>query len=211
METYNITKIIADIEEKVRIFAQDHSDETFYAFALDAGMLCLSSEEGFTTHIQKCIDRWYESHSQMMTRADLEERMIEHLKQQFEKTPKEMLKYHGNASTADEYIDHYVEEINEDSRDSLEDGCLYEDKEKVTSLRYSTGDWPYQGFADLKTRDLEISNETHYNLNDEEQNCTEYSELIIHILSVIERNKESVFASLKRSDDFQVLQAKHDY
>ena len=44
---FNPAPTLAFIIEKIRAFAREHTEETFYAFALDSGLLCFSSEEGF--------------------------------------------------------------------------------------------------------------------------------------------------------------------
>jgi hypothetical protein len=50
---FNIAKMTASAIEAINRFSVDHKDETFYAFAIDADMLCLNSEEKFSTTLLK--------------------------------------------------------------------------------------------------------------------------------------------------------------
>ena len=44
---FNIDKLFVNSHSKIEHFAQKHSDEIFYAFAIDASMLCFNSIEQF--------------------------------------------------------------------------------------------------------------------------------------------------------------------
>ncbi len=135
-------------------FSKRHQNETFYAFAIDAPLLCFNSVESF------------------------------------EKTL---------ASYKMKYPEYY---------DSEED---------IQSLKFNTGDWEYQGFADLRDCtgfDDELYS-LHYNLglDSREPNpglsTTEYA---LAVQALIERLQEAgAFNELNKTGDFRVCRPEHNY
>ncbi len=210
MAKYDIKKVFADAVKQIHEFAAKHKEETFYAFAIDAGMLCLSSEEGFQKVVKEYRDRWQASNEKVMTREDLEEHEIEMYKMIFDSRPPSIVA-RSKVANLDEYIEQQIQRKNESRREALEEGNPYDKEEKAIELRYNTGDWPYQGFGDLNYQGSEAVYEEHYDMTDEEQENSEYSQFIKNLLNVFERNKDKVFAPLNCTADFKVINAKHDY
>lgn len=208
MTVYDIRQALASVVKQIREFARNHQEEHFYAFAIDAGMLCLSSEEGFDKVIKMYHENWHKSHKDIRSREDLTEDEIEGIKEEYESMPEELLKS-MKVYSKEEYIDFYLKMENEVIQDALEEGSPYEKEEKIASLRFNTGDWPYQGFGKLDFEDSDIIYEEHYEITDKEQQNSEYSLLIKNLLNVINRNKDKVFASLNCTKDFEVLTSEH--
>ncbi len=50
---FDIDRLFTIVRAAIREFAASHSDETFYAFAIDADMLCLNSEEDFAKSLAR--------------------------------------------------------------------------------------------------------------------------------------------------------------
>lgn len=133
-------------------FSKRHQNETFYAFAIDAPLLCFNSIE--------C----------------------------FEKT---LASYQSR---------------NSKYRDS---------QEEISSLKLNTGDWDYQGFADLRDSggfDDELYS-LHYDLwldsadPDLELLETEYA---VAMQTLIERLQSAgAFNQLRKTDDFRVFRPEH--
>ncbi|EMY77982.1 PF14136 domain protein [Leptospira weilii serovar Ranarum str. ICFT] len=97
----------------------------------------------------------------------------------------------------------------------------YDTKEKIDEMKYNTGDWKYQGFADFG--DLSIQDEEgfyqgpfdddlyegHYDADDETQKTTAYAIAMNEILEIL-KQKDS-FRSLKKTDDFKIIRVEHNY
>ncbi|MDY8136052.1 DUF4303 domain-containing protein [Aquimarina sp. 2201CG5-10] len=208
MIKYNIEKTLANITKQIEEFAKSHKEENFYAFAVDAGMLCLSSEEGFNRIINTYSRDWQASHEKIILRKDLTKDEIEIIEEEFKSMPQNLLKIQ-NTSNLEEYINYYLKIENKVNQDALEKGNPYKKEEKITSLRYNPGDWPYQGFEKLNFEELDATYEEHYELNEKEQNNSEYSQFIKNLLNEIDQNSDKIFAPLNCTKDFKVLNAKH--
>lgn len=50
---FDIDQLFTVVETAIRDFAAEHSGETFYAFAIDADMLCVNSNEAFAASLAK--------------------------------------------------------------------------------------------------------------------------------------------------------------
>ena len=50
---FDIDQLFTIVQAAIREFAASHPDKTFYAFAIDADMLCLNSEENFAESLVK--------------------------------------------------------------------------------------------------------------------------------------------------------------
>ncbi len=210
MAEYDIKKVFMNAIKQIKEFSKNHQGEHFYAFAIDAGMLCLSSEEGFNRIIETYSENWQKSHEKIRSREDLDENEFEIIEEEYKSMPERLLKKR-KINNLREYIDYYLEIENEVNQNALEKGNPYKNEEKVISLRYNTGDWPYQGFGKLDLEDLDSVYEEHYIITEEEQQNSEYSQLVKNLLNIFNRNKDNVFTSLKCTKDFEVLNAEHKY
>ena len=145
---FDIDKLIDFAQTEIEKFAEEHKDETFYAFSIDADMLCLNSEEKF----QKTLVYYQEKYPE-----------------------------------------------------------FYNSAEEIEELKYNTGDWDYQGFANLTNEygfDRKAYDE-HYYLGDEEQKTSEYGLAMDKLINaLIEHN---AFGKLKKTDDFIANRVEHDY
>jgi len=57
-EAFDHDKMLAAAIDGIKAFAREHQDETFYAFATDANMLCLNSEESFAETVKVYQSRY---------------------------------------------------------------------------------------------------------------------------------------------------------
>jgi hypothetical protein len=66
--SFNIEKMVDFAEREIARFAPQHANETFYAFAIDASLLCLNSVEAFEASLKEYKARYpkyYETDSQI--------------------------------------------------------------------------------------------------------------------------------------------------
>ena len=94
-------------------------------------------------------------------------------------------------------------------------GCEYHTEEGIRILRDNTGDWAYQGFANLDDGngfDSQLYNEHYYEAMDSEDGHAPTTTYAIATSSLIERLKHSdVFRGLKLANDFAVFWVEHSY
>lgn len=157
MDDFDIDKMFIESKKAIKNFAKEHSGETFYAFSIDADMLCLNSEEEF----------------------------------------KKTLKY---------YQKKYPKS--------------YNTNEDIDRLKYSIGDWKYQGFFSfLDGFDHNLYSE-HYNIPFDNKNLddkeleklfqnTPYHKAMSELLEKLVENR--AFDSLKKTSDFKVFLTEHEY
>ena len=137
---------------KIKEFSADHQDETFYAFAIDASLLCLNSLEKHRESVADYRARWPDK---------------------------------------------------------------YSDPELIADLRRNTGDWEYQGFAEL-TDDVGFDN-VLYNLHyDEAMDAdgfhapwTEYARAMNELVE--ELSSRNAFDGLNTTMDFKPCWVEHNY
>lgn len=60
---FDIEKMFIDSKKAIEDFAKEHSSETFYAFSIDASLLCLNSVEGFEGTLTAYQNKYPESYS----------------------------------------------------------------------------------------------------------------------------------------------------
>jgi hypothetical protein len=145
---FNIVKLADYAQIEIEKFAVLHKEETFYAFSIDADMLCLNSEEKFHEILQS-------------------------------------------------YQQKYPNE--------------YNSAELIERLKYNTGDWKYQGFAEMTEENGFDSDayDEHYGMSDEEQKTSEYGLAMNELIKVLLERK--AFDSLKKTDNFIANRVEHDY
>ena len=96
--------------------------------------------------------------------------------------------------------------------------CKYRDKwggyatmDEIEGLKNNTGDWNYQGFAELSDNDGFDMNSylEHYHADDDEQINSVYAKTMDNI---IEHLKQSdIFNSLNVTADFYICRVEHNY
>lgn len=87
----------------------------------------------------------------------------------------------------------------------------YQTEEDILGLKLNTGDWAYQGFAELGENEGfdQQAYEDHYYAEDEEQKTTAYGLAMDRLVAaLVERD---AFACLKRSPDFFANRVEHAY
>ncbi|MGK7925601.1 MAG: hypothetical protein AB4290_10205 [Spirulina sp.] len=149
--TFDLDKLFEYCKKAIEDFSQNHQEETFYGFAIDANLLCFNSLEQLTKTLNECRSQWEKRHK-------------------------------------------YIEKW-----------------EDLTELKDNTGDWCYQGFAEMDDEvgfDLNAYNE-HYNLNDEEQKNSEYGLAMDRLVEMLKCS--DVFENLKTTEDFYAIRIEHNY
>ena len=68
---FDLDKLYQAVKNAVAAFAADHDDETFNAFAIDADMLCLNSEQVVTSTLAEYQTRWPDCYSDPAEIEDL--------------------------------------------------------------------------------------------------------------------------------------------
>jgi len=82
---------------------------------------------------------------------------------------------------------------------------------EIEALRLDTGDWEYQGFAEMTDAEGfdRKAYEKHYNLDDAAQKTSEYG---LAMDALVERLKaRHAFDELPRTEDFVAVRVEHSY
>ena len=205
---FDIDKLFVDCCSKIEQFAQEHSDETFYAFAIDASMLCFNSIEQFSQTLKKYQSRWDYETRPIKSLAEMTEE--DWLYNEFALNLAE--KYSGLDRSDEKKV---LEVINKRRIRERAKGCKYLTEESIHILRENTGDWAYQGFADLDNGNgfnSQFYNEHYYEAMDSEDGHAPNTAYAIAMSSLIERLQHSdVFRVLKLTDDFTISWVEHSY
>lgn len=69
MEGFDVEKMFISSKKAIENFAKEHVEENFYAFSIDANMLCLNSEEKF----QKTLKYYQEKYSDCNENEEINE------------------------------------------------------------------------------------------------------------------------------------------
>lgn len=189
-------------------FAREHRSETFYGFAIDASLLCLNSEEKFIETLEQYRREWVEETSRIESIEQITER--EHKIHAIIMSVDEEYKQRVSSDPAA-----FLDEINRSRDAARAKGFIYDDETERAELKANTGDWDYQGFADLNDCggwDDHLY-QHHYHKAGESKSgragVTKYSRAMSRL---VRRLRESrVFQQLNRTDDFFVTWVEHNY
>ena len=199
---FDIDKLAAYSVERVRAFAENHPDETFYAFAIDAKMLCLNSVEK--------ADETLREYQEMWDRQNREIQSVDEL------TPEDLAYedfllglYERTQGLDRTDLDACRQVINEDRVRRRADGCEYRTPDGIEELRMNTGDWAYQGFADLNDGFDDDAYSQHYDLPAWRKKLSAYGRAMNRLLKRLQ--KSGAFDYLRRTPDFSVRRVEHDY
>lgn len=66
---FDVDHLVKFSAEAISGFASEHSDETFYGFAIDSGMLCLNSEEAFANTLKDYAAKFPDKYTPKSERA----------------------------------------------------------------------------------------------------------------------------------------------
>jgi hypothetical protein len=189
---------------EINAFANNHQNELFYAFTIDAYLLCLNSEEAFEESLQQYRDEWECDNRAIATWDDLTKNDLW--------LSESLLESRARLIGLDlKDKDACLAVINQDRNEEREDGNPYFRDDEIISLRENTGNWKYQGFVEMTDsvgfdRD---AYDVHYSLSDEEQKTSSYGKAMDEILRrLIEAD---AFACLKISSKFYANRVEHDY
>lgn len=204
---FDVDQMFEFCQAQIAEFAAEHPDETFYAFAIDANMLCLNSVERFAERLKEYQDDW-----------DRRTRRIEAMS---ELTPEEIreedfyLNLEAKCSGLDRSNEQAcVAKLNEIRDERRADGCEYRTEEGIRSLREDTGGWDYQGFADFSDDgfDSKLYSDHYHAAGGSEDGHAPTSPYAIAMTELVERLRASnAFQGLKSTDDFYVTWVDHDY
>lgn len=194
--------------QSIKDFAKEHPEETFYAFAIDASLLCLNSLEQHEKSVKEYQAKWLRQTRPInsmdeMSQADQENE---------EFSLKLAAKYCGLDRNDEAGC---LKHINESRKEKREKGSEYFTEEGILSLKENTGDWPYQGFTDLSEEhgfDTDLYQD-HYDeaMESEDGHApnTPYAEAMNEL--VMKLKESDAFATLGTTDDFKIMWVDHDY
>ncbi|TCI01065.1 hypothetical protein EZV61_19340 [Corallincola luteus] len=189
---------------KIQEFSQKHQGEAFYAFAIDANLLCLNSEEVAADTLEKYQKEWERKLRQFDCWDDLSHQDLRDVEQLLRISEK-----HAGLNRDDKSA--CLKLINDERAKRSQKPNPYSSPDRIRELKENTGDWRYQGFAELTAEvgfDFDAYDE-HYEMDAHEQRTSEYAQAMEQLLSML--NSFLVFESLKRTKDFYATRVEHDY
>lgn len=193
--------------DAIQRFAMSHREESFYAFAIDANLLCLNSEEACAKTLREYQESW-ERKNRLVS-------VWEELAKEEAKSAIDMLKRYCSMKLIEksQISDEAgrLKTLNELRSQEREKGNPYHVPSKIQDLRDSTGDWPYQGFAELEEGVGFDSSayEEHYTLNSEEQKRSPYGLAMDELVARLIARK--AFTPLNTVVGFRAYRAEHTY
>ncbi len=201
---FDLHKLHKFCTAELKQFADSHQNESFYAFAIDAELLCLNSEERFEQTLRdyqktwegktRHIDRWED-----LTKFDLMD----------SKWILDMAARLDGLDLTDKRA--CLEVVNNARKLIKANGNRYQSEEGIISLRENTGDWAYQGFTRM-TPEVgfdDAAYQIHYDLSDEEQKTSEYGIAMDSLVKFLVA--ADAFSCLKRTPNFYATRVEHTY
>ncbi|MCB9920534.1 MAG: hypothetical protein H6822_00040 [Planctomycetaceae bacterium] len=206
--SFDVDRLLEHCRTSIERFAREHPNETFYAFAIDADMLCLNSLEQFAQTLHAYQSNWDRQTRRIDNISDLTEEDL--------RDEEFGLKIEAECCGLDRTDDQAVlAVINENRARQRAEGCEYRTDEGVRELRDNTGDWAYQGFADLTDDngfDSELYSDHYYEAGESDDGHAPNTEYAIAMTELTVRLKQSeAFNPLKRTTDFTVSWVDHSY
>lgn len=202
--TFDLNRLIDASISAITEFAKKHSQETFYAFALDANMLCLNSLECSEKSLAEYRDKWYQRTRQLSSFEEMTD--DDHINDDFYLTS--LVEYEIEDLNDK---DACLKALNKNRSEERAKGCPYELDAEILDLKMNTGDWYYQGFFDLEEEDgfCDDLYDEHYDANMDSPTVTEYSKTMLELIKKIE--KSGVLQKLNLTKDFTTFLAEHNY
>lgn len=202
---FDLDKLFAFSVAEIRRFAASHADEHFCAFAVDASLLCLNSEERFAQSLKACEENWKRKTKHIDRWEDLTESEICEIQWILD-----MAVRLDNLDMNDTRA--CLAAINAERENTRRvEGNLYQNPERIAEFRANTGDWAYQGFAQMSDAVGfdDRAYERHYGMSDEDQKTSEYG---IAMDALVERLRLSdAFDCLQKSAGFYTTRVEHNY
>jgi len=201
---FDLDKLQRFCMAEMQRFAEDHQDEVFYAFAIDASLLCLNSEGQFAVTLQECQDEWDQKTRPIQRWEDLTDADV--------RDSDFLLGLHEKHSGLDRSDkEACLQVINKSRSQDREKGSPYCDPEEIRMLRENTGDWAYQGFADMRGSDgfdYDAYSE-HYDMSDEEQKTSAYGTAMDKLIEHLRMS--NAFECLNTAPTFYARRVEHNY
>ena len=199
--SFNVDLLFDFSITEIQKFAKDHQAENFYAFAIDASLLCLNSEEMLTQQLQECQKKWERKSRQITSWEQIADEDVNDIEL--------LLKRYKSLNRNDEAA--CLDIINRSRAWYRERIPSYEEPETVQGVRENTGDWAYQGFADLAQCDGfdYEAYEEHYYMSDTDQKNSAYG---LAMDALVKHLKSSdAFDSFLKTYDFYAIRVEHNY
>jgi hypothetical protein len=203
---FDLSRLVTHSVIAIRAFAKMHAAEHFYAFAIDANLLCLNSIERFEETLKRYQNREDRgrqplSHWSEITSDDLKEFSYDLKRGKVDVANIEACKQFA--------FDLHQKQYAWKSKRSSE----YRTPEVVAALRSNTGDWAYQGFAELPESqgfDARAYDEHYYLDSDPDaQKCSEYAVAMDQLIELLKSS--AAFDCLTLSEDFYATRVEHNY
>ncbi len=197
---FNLKKLLRFCVAEIRHFASKHPDEDFYAFAISGSWLCLNSEQRFAKKVKECQEEWDYKLRPIDKWEDLTEEDLH--REEFMLGCRQVDRSDRRACLA---------AINERREELRKEGFGFRNPTEITELRENTGDWAYEGFADMVKSGgfAEEAYEKHWYLSDEEQRTSEYGLAMDALLEQL--HKSGGFTCLKTVAAFHATRVEHNY
>ena len=201
---FDVEQLAAFCRSAIDRFAAQHAAESFYAFAIDASLLCLNSEEQAAKTL-KAYQEWW----------DRQTRPIHALSEMTDEDRKEedgFLPLHARRCGLDRSNEHACLAVINERRDrSRKDGCPHRTTEGIRELRMNTGDWAYQGFADMGGVDGFDAGAyaDHYDRGERRLIRSAYARTMDKLLKRLKR--VGAFDRLRLTPDFVAIRVEHNY
>jgi hypothetical protein len=194
--------------QQIEKFAKEHNNETFYGFAIDSNMLCLNSEEEAEKTLTEYIKKWEYRNRELNSYDEMTDE--DHRTEEF------MINAMSKIGKLDkDNKDDCLTFINEMRASGREEGCKYKTEEGTFDLKMNTGDWAYQGFAELSEEngfDNDLY-QKHYDKAAMSENGhaphTKYAKAMNKLINELVEN--NAFKSIKKSVDFKAFMTDHNY
>lgn len=194
--SFDVGKMREFAKQAIKKFADEHQNETFYAFAIDASLLCLNSVEKYDATLVTRRQQWAEQNTPVSCFAELDE---------FDQEDAlEMYALVGQGMELAEYQQKFVEDHNAAIGDNP-----YETQDGQNELRNNPGDWAYQGFAELSNGFDAGAYDHHYHASDDEQESSAYKVAMQQLIQQLQ--DENAFADLNVTHDFVAHSVEHNY
>jgi hypothetical protein len=195
---FDIDSLVEFSIAAVREFAANHRHEVFYAFAIDAALLCLNSEEAADRTLREYRDSWERQTRSVgrwedLTAEDLNESAF-------------LLSLHG-VDRSDTGA--YLGVINQSRARQRQRGNPYLEPDEIRALHENSGDWDYQGFARLTDENGfdAAAYQEHCAMAYAEQSVSPYSRAMDELIRRLEL--ANAFSVLRRTSDFRARRVEH--
>jgi len=206
--SFDVQKMVSFCAASINAFAKHHSEETFYAFAIDASLLCLNSEEQAVATLKRYQERWHSKTRELRSLDELSDEQRKDARRSLEGAAE-----HGGLNLQDASA--CLAYLNDLRMSMREVTGIYSSPESIRELRENTGDWAYQGFARMREEDGFDDGlyRAHYAAAAKAKGGhapnTDYARSLAQLVNALVGMK--AFSCLKLTADFKAQWVDHDY